>query len=102
MVHGVFLDRVVYTCLFIFLVVAIFEWPRQYGERLFNPSFSVATLPVGAIDPGRCDEQKLSKGPRLLADEQVITLLRVCIDRSNGARFLDFFVYDRFRVLQES
>ena len=98
---GEFLDRFVYACVFLFLLVAIFEWPYQYGARLFELRLDSVNLAVNADDPGLCDNVKLHKGPVFLAYESAteatsrkVMLIRVCFD-DKGARFLDFFPYEQ-------
>jgi len=98
MTKGEFVDRFVYSCVFLFLIVTILEWPNQYGSRLFEPRIEAVTLSADSSSAGSCSAQKLKIGPVFLASESaatpVKTLLRVCFD-GRGALYLDVFPYDK-------
>ena len=93
-VQGTYLERLVYFCLFVFLLQALLGWPYLYGRRAFQPEFYLVHIP--GAEPDHCDPAKLLKGPSFLAyeDEREKRKLffRVCFEQ-DGDKLLDFFEY---------
>lgn len=89
--QGAFLERFVWTCLLLLLVVSLIEWPSLYGRTIFSPEFFAVTLP--SQNPDTCSAQ-LQKGPIFLAlrskDKAHNEFFRMCFDDA-GDRFIDFF-----------